>query len=114
MKKRNYFLLLPLFLVACSSGPDPEKLAAQYCACMKENNATEDFNVASKVCMDKFIGENRYYRLWNVTMRDEAQGNKIPQETQDSVRKFMFRFVEVTEASCCKEVLACPDSIKRY
>ena len=107
---RGIFLLL--VLASCDNAYDAEKTAEGYCDCMKRNNATQDFNKAANICVDKFIDENRYYKLWNVDMRDHELDKNISNETRDSVKSFIFRFIDYTDAHCCKETLACPDSTK--
>jgi hypothetical protein len=77
---------------------------------MKDNNATKEFNKASDICFDKLIEENRYFKLWNVDMRDRELNHKIANDTRDSVKSFISRFTDYTNVNCCKEVFACPDS----
>jgi hypothetical protein len=105
---RPIFLLA--VLVSCDNAYDAEGLAERYCDCMRNNKATEDFNKAANVCVDEFIDKNRYYKLWNVDFRDRELNKGIPNETRDSVKSFMFKFIDYTDANCCKEVLSCPDS----
>lgn len=110
MRYSSYIFLLVVFLVSCDNAYDAEKVAEHYCDCMKSNKATEDFNKADKICGDKLVAENRYIRLWTVDMSDRELDKKISNETRDSVKLFFDRFTDYTDAHCCKETLACPDS----
>lgn len=110
MKHPIWVFLLVICLGSCENAYDAEKVARHYCDCMKSNKATEDFNKADKICGDKLVAENRYIRLWTVDMNDRELDKKISNEMRDSVKIFFDRFRAYTDAHCCKEVLACPDS----
>lgn len=97
-------------LGSCNNAYNAETAAERYCDCMKTNKAQQDFNKAANVCIDKLIEENRYYKLWKVDMRNRNLNNRMTNETRDSVKLFISRFITYTDIHCCKEVLACPDS----
>lgn len=109
MKYTGSIFLLVMCLVSCDNAYDAEKVAKRYCDCMKSNEAVKDFTRASQIC-DKLIAENRYIKLWTVDMNDRELDKKVSDETRDSVKLFMDGFRDYTDTSCCKEVLACPDS----
>lgn len=106
----KWTFLFVLSLASCDNEYDAEKAAKSFCECMKSNNATKEFNKASDICFDKHIAVNRYFKLWNVDMRDRELDKKVSDETRDSVKLFFDRFTDYTNAHCCKEVFACPDS----
>lgn len=110
MKYSCSILLSVICLTSCDNTYNPEKVAERYCDCMETNKATEDFAKADKTCGDKIVAENRYVKLWTVDFRDSARNNRITNDTRDSVKLFMNRFRDYTNANCCKEVLVCPDS----
>jgi hypothetical protein len=110
MKKIASIFLIITCLLACNNEYNAEKAAEHFCDCMKDNNATKEFNKASDICFDKLTAENRYFKLWHVDMSDHELDKKISNETRDSVKLFHDRFTEYTNTHCCKEVFACPDS----
>jgi hypothetical protein len=110
IKYITWTFLIVACVVSCDNEYDAERLAEQFCDCMKNNNASKEFNKASDICFDEFIAENRYFKLWNVDMADRELDKKISDDTRDSVKLFFDRFTDYTNTHCCQEVFSCPDS----
>lgn len=104
--------LLIMSLGSCNNPYDAERVARSYCECLKSNNAVEDFDRAHKTCGERFIKQNRYFKLWAVDMQDHELDNKISNETRDSLQSFMLTFNKYTNDHCCQETLACRDSMQ--
>lgn len=109
MKYCHLVFLFTGLLVSCDNPYDAERLAERYCHCMESNKATEDFNKATDICVNKFISENKYFKSWYLEMRVYEPGKYVLNDTRDSVKLFFDRFTEYTKANCCKEVLMCSE-----
>lgn len=107
----SYILSVFMCFMSCNDVYDAEKVAERYCDCMRSNGALKDFDNASLKCDDKFIAQNRYYKLWAIDMRVRELNKKISNETRDSVKLFMGTFIDYTNTHCCGETLGCPDSV---
>jgi hypothetical protein len=116
MKPNSLIFLLIVCFTACSSNAyDAEKVAEDYCDCMRVNDAIKDYNKASLVCDSKLVEDNRYIKLYGVDMRTRELDDKVSDETRDSVQLFIGRFRKYINANCCKETLNCHvDSTDTY
>lgn len=97
-----------LLLVSCGNNDDAKWFAERYCECMKNNNATSQYENAPKICGQQIIDQNRFFRLSAVDLSDKELSKKVSDETRDSVKSFMLVFLTYTNSHCCKETLACP------
>lgn len=111
MRYNSCILLVTMCFMSCDDAYDAEKVAERYCDCMRNNHAASDFTKASKICGDKLTVENRYIKLWHVNMSDYELDRKISNETRDSVKLFIGTFIDYTNTHCCRETLACRDSV---
>lgn len=107
MTKKIMVLLLVVFLWQCNKKTDAEKAADEYCECMRENNAPQNYVNASWYCNAVLITKYRMYRLDKIDIPYEKYGTPISRLTKDSVSKFYNDFFDLVRQNCCREVMNC-------
>lgn len=88
-------------LLSCTDQMDGKKAAAQYCNCMKSNNADKQYGYAFTICNAELAKKYRYYRIFYIDTQDSVFNNSLSESTLDSTKKFIGDFLEYRNENNC-------------
>ena len=93
---------LPLLLIACKTN-NSENAAKDFCRCMSENDAKNNYRVAYEICQAKMITEYPLLRYYYVNMRYETISKEDSIIKRDAL-EFESKFRSYTVKYCCADV----------
>lgn len=111
---KKYIALIVLALIGCNSKNeyDASIIGKDYCECMQNKNAPNDYWYAKKVCDGLLTEKYYFFRLIEVEIKVKEYG-QLSDSLLDSLRVFDKNFDDYLRKNCCKAVLNCREEEKR-